>query len=542
MNFIEQILEQLHKNSDQPMVTEMMGAQPKPSTGRDILSLVRRGQHHLQSLGITPGERVVLIAPNSVRWVAADLAILAAGAIVVPMYARQDGSELVEMMHDCSPSRILVSNGVISEKIKEHWSDAPITLLEALFADETEETSGPHSRAPDSDVTIIYTSGSTGSPKGVVTTVENTNYMLETTKTALSGLLQHSAHKESVFHYLPFCFAGSRIMLWTQLIRGLGIVISTDLDRLIDEMKGAQPTYFLNVPMLLERIKNGVEAKIRQKPAPIQWLYDSGKAAFMRLETGQGQRGDSVRYRLARRIVFQKIRSQIGPKLECLICGSAPLGEETQRWFQMLRLPVYQIYGLTETTAIVSIDRPDLVEPGRVGPMIPGIETKLGTGNELLVRGPNIFSRYWNRPEATEAAFEEGWFKTGDCVEINEHGNLRIIGRAKNLLIPTSGHNVAPEPIEQQIVESIEGVEQAVLIGHGKAFITAIITGEVTSEQLQTGVDAVNASIPHYRRIRKFHHASESFTTENGLLTANQKIRRSQIESEYAKQIEAMYQ
>lgn len=542
MNFIEQILKQLQKKSDQPMVTEMMGTQPVEATGHEVLTLVQRGQQYLQTLGIKPGDRVVLIAPNSVRWVAADLAILATGAIVVPMYARQDGRELVEMMHDCTPTRVIVSNELLAEKVRAYWPEAPLTQLGQLFETEADHNPIPVARDKESDVTIIYTSGSTGTPKGVVTTIENTDFMLEVTRTALSGLLQHSAHQERVFHYLPFCFAGSRIMLWTQLLRGLGIVISTDLDRLIDELKGAQPTYFLNVPMLLERIKNGVEAKIRQKPAPVQWLYDSGKAAFTRMQTGQKKRGDSIRYRLARRIVFQNIRTQIGPKLECLICGSAPLGEETQRWFQMIRLPVYQIYGLTETTAIVSIDQPDQVVPGRVGPMIPGIETKLGAGDELLVRGPNIFSRYWNRPEATAAAFDGDWFKTGDCVEINEQGNLRIIGRAKNLLIPTSGHNVAPEPIEQHLVESIEGVAQAVLIGHGKPFITAIITGDTDMEQLQAGVDAVNASIPHYRRVRKFHHARELFTTENGLLTANQKIRRTAIESEYASQIEAMYQ
>tara|TARA_Y100000589_G_scaffold304186_1_gene317146 strand:+ start:60 stop:560 length:501 start_codon:yes stop_codon:yes gene_type:complete len=165
----------------------------------------------------------------------------------------------------------------------------------------------------------------------------------------------------------------------------------------------------------------------------------------------------------------------------------------------------------------------------------------LGDGNELLVRGPNIFSHYWGRPEATEAAFQDGWFRTGDCVEVDDSGNYRIIGRVKNLLIPTSGHNVAPEPIEQQIVETIEGVEQAVLIGHGRAFITAIIAGEVPPDQLKAGVDAVNQGLPHYRRIRHFHHVPEAFTIESGLLTANQKIRRSAIEAHYESEVEAMY-
>jgi len=540
MNFIERILEQLKTRPHQAMVTEMYGDVPKAWTSSELLDLIQRGQTTLMEEGIVPGDRVVLLAPNSHRWVAADLAILSSGATVVPMYARQDGAELVEMMHDCEPKLVVVSSPVLAQKVEQHWKDAPTLTLAGLF-DSEPYTEGPISRTEESDVTIIYTSGSTGSPKGVVTTVGNTDFMLRETTKAIEGLLAHSQHEERVFHYLPFCFAGSRIMLWTQLVRGLGLVVSTDLNSLVDEMKGAQPTYFLNVPMLLERIKNGVEAKIRQKPAPIQWLYDGGKAAFFRMAAGEGRTGDALRYRLTRRIVLSRIRQQIGPKLECLICGSAPLGEDTQRWFQMLELPVYQIYGLTETTAIVTIDQPDIVKPGRVGPTIGGLETRLGDGEELQVRGPNIFSRYWNRPQATEDAFQDGWFRTGDRVEVDATGNYKIIGRVKNLLIPTSGHNVAPEPIEQQLVETIEGVEQAVLIGHGRAFITALITGEVSQEHLAAGVEAVNQALPHYRRIRHFHHVPQPFTAENGLLTANQKIRRAAIEQTYQSEVEAMY-
>jgi len=540
MNFIERILTQLAENPNYPMIIEMFGEIEKPWTSAEILNLIVRGQTTLQESGVIPGDRVVLLAPNSHRWAAADLAILSAGAIVVPMYARQDGAELVEMMADCEPTLVVVSSPVLMQKVQAHWKDAPLITLTALF-DATPCVDGPVPRTPDSEVTIVYTSGSTGSPKGVVSTVANTDFMLSATTTAIEGLLEESEHEERVFHYLPFCFAGSRIMMWTQLHRGLGLSVSTDLNSLVEELKGAQPTYFLNVPMLLERIKNGVEAKIRQKTRPIQWLYDAGLSAFVRLESDGGRVGDRLLYRLVTAVVFNAIRQQIGPKLECLICGSAPLGEDTQRWFQMLRLLVYQIYALTETTAIVTIDTPQGVSPGRVGFAVPGVETKLSEDGELLVRGPNLFARYWRQPEATAAVLVDGWFQTGDRAEIDADGNHRILGRVKNLLVPTSGHNVAPEPIELLLVETIEGVEQAVLFGHGRPFITAIIAGVVDAERLSAGVQAVNDGLPHYRRIRQFHHVPTPFSTESGLLTANQKIRRTAIETAYHSDIEAMY-
>ena len=540
MNFIESIIQRLTSNPDYPMITEMLGERPIPVASSKILELIGRGRTTLDELGVTAGDRVVLLAPNSHRWVAADLSILSAGAIVVPMYARQNPAELVEMMHDCAPKAVVVASPQLGKAITEVWPEAPITTFSAFFDSEA-STRPPVQRNEDSEVTIIYTSGSTGSPKGVVTSVGNTDFMLDATRQALGNLLAHNDHAERMFHYLPFCFAGSRITLWTQLLRGIGLVISTDLNALIDELKGAQPTYFLNVPMLLERIKNGVEAKIREKPAPVQWLYDAGKKGFMRMSANEARPGDALAWRLSRKVILRKIRMQIGPKLQCLICGSAPLGEDTQRWFEMLEIPVYQIYGLTETTAIVTIDHPDKVTPGRVGPAINGIETKLGEGEELLVRGPNIFARYWNRPETTAAAFVDGWFRTGDRADIDAHGNWRIVGRVKNLLVPSSGHNVAPEPIEQQLVESIEGVEHAVLIGHARPFITAIITGETTAAALEEGVELVNKGLPHYRRIRTFHHSKTPFTIENGLLTANQKIRREHIDKAYSDQVEAMY-
>ncbi len=545
MSFLATIYGHLASWPDKPYVSEVFGDRVEPTTGRRLSTLVARFRGGLRARGVTAGDRVVLLAPNSARWVAADLAILGEGAIVVPMYARQAPDELVAMMHDCGASLVVVADAALAGKVRAGWADAPIVTFEELGqADPVTEP--PHERAPDDPVTIIYTSGSTGEPKGVVTTLANVDYMLPQTATALGRMMALGPTipgDEVVFHYLPFCFAGSRIVLWTSLYRNNGLHVSTDLDRLADEIATVQPHYFLNVPVLLERIKNKVEEGLEKKPAPIRWIARRGQEAFAKKAAGTATLHDRAAYRLADAVVFRAIRQKVGPRLRCLICGSAPLGEDTQRWFQALGIPVYQVYGLTETTAIVTMDTPDgRVVPGRVGPALPGVQARTADGDELQVRGPNVFPGYWGKEDLTRAAFtDDGWFRTGDRAEVDDHGNWRIVGRLKNLLVPTSGHNVAPEPIEQLLTERIPGVEVAVLVGHARPYLTAILAGPTDAAAVERALDALNGELPHYKRVRAFHLASEKFTPENGLLTANQKVKRDAVEARYAAEIAALY-
>jgi long-chain acyl-CoA synthetase len=231
----------------------------------------------------------------------------------------------------------------------------------------------------------------------------------------------------------------------------------------------------------------------------------------------------------------------IGRNLRALICGSAPLSLETQLFFMMLGIPVLQSYGLTETTAICTLDDPHHYEAGRVGPAIPGIEMKLGENEEIVVRGPNIFPGYWNRPQETAKALRDGWFHTGDQGEVDASGNWRIVGRIKNLIILGSGHNIAPEPIEEKLLQHLPAGAQVVLVGNGKGYLSAIITGTATTQQAQAAIDAVNPQFPHYKQIRAFHVRPEAFTIENGLLTANGKLRRDLIAQTLSPEIEEMY-
>ncbi|HEY5068952.1 MAG TPA: AMP-binding protein, partial [Candidatus Acidoferrum sp.] len=321
------------------------------------------------------------------------------------------------------------------------------------------------------------------------------------------------------------------------------LTLSTDLNKLADEIRLSAPNYFLNVPTLLERVRRGVLDSISKRAAPIRVLFKKAKESWER-ENGGTRLGplDRMWLALGGRLIFAKVKERFGGNLRALICGSAPLAVETQQFFMMLGIPVLQVYGLTETTAICTMDDPRApVEPGYVGPAISGIEMTLAENEEIVVRGPHIFPRYWNRPEETARVMKDGWFHTGDQGEKNKSGNWRIIGRIKNLIILNSGHNVPPEPIEEKIAQRLARAQQVVVVGNGRGYLCALITGPVAGADVQKVINAINGDLPHYRQIRNFWLLPGVFTAEDGLLTANGKLRRDAIDRRFASEIATMY-
>ena len=540
-SFLEKILSTTRDAGARDLLIEIHGKEQRPTSAIHFLSLIARARGFLKSVGIKPGDRVALLAPNRTNWVACDLAILAEGAIVVPLYSRQDPRELAVMVRDCAPALTIASDAALADALKAEWQEhTRVALWDEVFAASPVDDP-PHALQPDDPVTIIYTSGTSGEPKGVVLTRANVDYMVPQTVDALAAIKPTTRAHDRVFHFLPLCFAGSRIMLWTQLYRGNPLMLSTDLANLVQEMGTSDPNYYLNVPAVLERIRTGVTAKIKDRGGLALALYNRGQEAFRKQRGGTAGLADRITLALSRRIVFSKIKQQVGPSLEFLICGSAALAEETQWWFELLGVRVYQVYGLTETTAIVTMDKPDKVIPGHVGHAIVHCELKISEEGELLIRGPNVFSGYWNRPEATSDAIRDGWFHSGDQCELAPDGNLKIIGRVKNILVPESGHNIAPEPIEQKFLDHCPSAAQCMLVGHARPWLALIVPGEVSPVDIQAAIDAVNADVPHYRKIKTFVRVPEAFTIENGLLTANQKLRRKAVERHYAAEVNRVY-
>ena len=547
MNFLEVILGNLERISDKVILSEVHESGVVSTTCRQLGTAIDQVRRVLKEAGLQRGDRCALLAPNSSRWVAVDLAIMAEGGIVVPLYARQAPAELAAMMKDCTPKLLVCADEELKQSILAVWPNAPRTLLYSeVFsssAGKQRRVGSPVLLSADAPIAIIYTSGTSGDAKGVVLNVGNLSFMVQRTTARLQELMAGVSKNgdDRVFHYLPFCFAGSWILLLTCLYRSNALMMSMDLNRLADELKVATPHYLLNVPALLDRIRNGILGQLKKKGGLALTLFEKGQVAWLARREGKGGIANGVWTMLAKRFVFPKIRQRIGPNLVALISGSAPLSEETQSFFIMLGIPVLQVYGLTETTAICTMDDVHDYTPGRVGPAIPGIEMKQGENDEILVRGPNVFPGYWNRPEATANVLEDGWFCTGDQGQVDEKGNWKIVGRLKDLIIPSSGHNISPEPIEQMVLSALPEAEHVMAVGNGRKFLSVIVTGNLSPDRIESALNNVNQALPHYKQIRRFVRSPEPFTVESGLLTANRKLKRALIEAHFRSEIEALY-
>ena len=551
-NFLEPIFAQLQRADERVVLREIHGETFTTITGRELLAQVQRGRSYIRKFGLVPGDRCALLGANSTQWVAVDLALMAEGIIVVPLYSRQAAGELAGMMKDCSPSLLIVGDAELGAAIEREWPERPHRVLmeEVLRTAPAREpvTEGPIARTHDDLVAIIYTSGTSGEPKGVCLNVGNVAHMLRCISERLDQLMGASSGQgepEKVFHYLPFNFAGSWILQLSCLLRESVLTLSTDLNKLAEEIRLSGPSYFLNVPTLLERVRRGVLDSISKRAYPIRMLFNNAKASWERYHDGSATQPsplDAMWLALGRQLIFAKIKERFGGNVRALICGSAPLAVETQQFFMMLGILVLQAYGLTETTAICTMDNPQIpVEPGYVGQAITGIEMKVAENEEIVVRGPNIFPGYWNRPEETAKVMRDGWLHTGDQGEKNAAGNWRIIGRIKNLIILNSGHNVAPEPIEEKVLLLLRGAQQVVVVGNGRGYLCVLITGDVTPAAAQGAIDAVNAELPHYRQIRNFTILTGPFTAPDGLLTAMGKLRRDAIDRRFSAEIATMY-
>jgi long-chain acyl-CoA synthetase len=549
-NFLESIFVQLQRSADRVVLREIHGQQFISITGRELLDQIRNVRAYLRTAGLRPGDRCALLAPNSIRWIAFDLALMAEALIVVPLYARQSPSEIAAMMKDSEPKLLFTSDAALADTaiqaLTGESSSAPrrVVLEEVLQQPRAAQPipDAPNPR-PDSHLaTVIYTSGTSGEPKGVCLTTANVTHMLSCTTERLGQLMSQTREPDRVFHWAPFNFAASWILLLSCLSRESVLTLSTDLTKLPDEIRLSAPHYFLNVPTLLERVRRGVEDALVKRSVPVRSLYARATEAWQRQNSARARAADALWLALGRKLIFSKIKDRFGPNIRALICGSAPLAPETQQFFLMLGIPVLQAYGLTETTAICTLDDPSVpVEPGYVGQAIRGIEMKIAENEEIIVRGPNIFAGYWNRPEETARVLRDGWFHTGDQGEVNSRGNWRIIGRIKNLIILNSGHNIPPEPIEDKISAHLPTAQHIVLVGNGHGYLCALIAGSLEPQVVQSALDAVNPSLPHYRQVRNFAIVHETFTPENGLLTVNGKLRRDAINARFASEIRTMY-
>jgi long-chain acyl-CoA synthetase len=554
----------------------------------------------LDRAGIRAGSRVALLSENRLEWALTDYAILSLGAVTVPLYPTLLEPDVEYILRDSGAEGIVVSTRAQVEKVLNVASALPsLRFVVAMdgggfggsrvqswkAAAQSEQGSEPEATArlrqtagkvrPEDVASILYTSGTTGRPKGVVLTHRNIVSNIIATRE-----LFPLSESDVGLSFLPLSHVYERMFDFYYLAVGVSIAYVESLEALPRNLLEVRPTVMAVVPRILEKVHVNVLEKVGRAAAwqrrLFHWSINVGRRHFSCVNQG---RKPPLALQLARRIadrlVYSKIRAQMGGRLRFLVSGAAPLAPDLAEFFFAIGLPVYEGYGLTETSPVIAVNAPGAVRVGTVGRVIPGVEVKLGeavvdelggTGREILVRGPNVSSGYYHLDAENREAFVDGWFRTGDLGVLDGDGFLAITGRKKNLFKTSGGKYVSPELLEN-LFQGHPYVAQLVVLGEARKFVGALIVPKFAALELaarqqgisfasraelvrnaavqawmQSQVDEACRGLAPHQRIRQIVLLAREFTIESGELSATLKVRRSVVERNYRDLIEEMFQ
>jgi long-chain acyl-CoA synthetase len=533
----------------------------------------------LREWGISKGDRVAILSENRPEWTIADFACLLIGAAVVPVYTTLTGEQTAYILQDSGARVVFVSTEKQLQKVQSIRGQTAverIVVMDAVKAAHAAQMhpimhDGPKERDPQFDAaaratlpddlaTIIYTSGTTGTPKGVMLTHAN---MASNIAHSLSGFALEGG--EISISFLPLSHVTARHVDFAMLSRGVTLAYVSLIDQLPQALLEVRPTIFVGVPRVYEKVHGQVELKA--KGFPKKWIYrwalSVGRA--QRAEILADQTPASLPWRLCNRLVYSKVRAGMGGRAEVFISGGAPLGRELAEWYANIGIRIDEGYGLTETSPVIAVNSPKAHKLGTVGKPLPNIEVRIADDGEILVRGPSVFKGYWNRPQETQAAFVDGWFKTGDIGNLDADGFLSITDRKKDLIKTSGGKFIAPQPLENSLKHNAL-IAEAVVLGDRHKFPAVLIVPNfpalegwaranriafssrkylVSHSQVRAlyqGIVAdLNRNLARYEQLKKVILIAEEFSPENGALTASMKLRRRVVEERYRTQIEAMY-
>jgi long-chain acyl-CoA synthetase len=556
------------------------GGEWKPISSQQMYARVRAVAELLQSWGIKRGDRVALVSENRWEWPVVDFAVLAIGAVDVPLYQTLTPEQMGYILRDSGTKAIIVST---KQQYAKLVAAGEISTLQHVAVMDEGEFEGAVSlpeifkRAPELEAqdagfnalvketkpeelaTIVYTSGTTGDPKGVMLTHRN---IADNMRYSMDGL--RIVEGDVSISFLPLSHALARHLDYG--IYGSGGILAylPKFDDLVGAMKAVKPTLFVAVPRVYEKVRQGTENKsVGFKKKVLVWALGQGKAH--RAEISAGKTPGSLLWKLADKLVYSKLREAFGGKVKFYVSGGAPLGMATSEWFLDMGIRVFEGYGLTETSPVISRNTFDGYRIGTVGKIVPNMETRLAPDGELEVKGTSVFAGYWQREEATKKEFtEDGWFKTGDIGKI-EDGYLSITDRKKELIKTSGGKYIAPQPIEGKL--KADGlVGQAAVIGDTRKFAAVLISpdfnslqrwaaenGVSTKDHAELANDAkvqklyegivkkVNEGLEHHETIKKVGVVGEEWTIEAGELTPSMKLKRRVILEKYKDKIDAMY-
>ena len=562
-------------------------------SSRELFEQVRDLSLGLASLGVEPGSRVAVVSDSRPEWVIADLAILAAGAVTVPIYPTLPPAQVGYVLADAGVVAVVASDETQAAKVRAVRPDLPglraLLVIDAPAdapARERETTCAAVRAAgrerlmredglarawkeaasaiePDRLATIIYTSGTTGDPKGVMLTHGAVIANLADVDTLVSV-----DDRDDALSFLPLSHAFERAVVYQYLIKGSAVTFAESMETIARDMARVRPTVMTGVPRVYEKLQARVLENVAQasplRQRLFRWALRVGGVCGAAARAGaRPPLADRLGYLLADRIVLSKVRERTGGRLRLVLSGGAPLPVPVAEFLFAVGIPVLEGYGLTETAPVLTLNPEDAPRLGTVGKALPRVELRFADDGEILVRGPNVMRGYYGKPEETAAALEGGWFHTGDVGRLDEAGYLVITDRKKELLVTASGKNVAPQPIEQQLRRR-PLVGEALLVGDRRPFVAAIIVPDGAALAAAVGapadadrsalvsredvrrrfdaiVDAVNAELPRHEQIRKYALVPAELSVATGELTPTLKLKRRVVAARWRDEIEALY-
>ncbi|MGD0734257.1 MAG: long-chain fatty acid--CoA ligase [Terracidiphilus sp.] len=558
----------------------------QPISSDQIYQRVRGLAEAFLAWGAKKGDRIALIGENRWEWAVTDFAVLAIGAIDVPIYPTLTGEQVAALVRAAGCRIAVVSTRQQYDKlnaVREQTDLERILIMDSAAAPEgaipfstvladADAQGKEHDPVFDALVravepkdvaTLIYTSGTTGEPKGVALTHGN----IAANQTYAAADFNFSP-SDACISFLPLSHITARALDYVMYFYGAQVAYCSKFDNLPVAMREIKPTVIVGVPRVYEKIRQAVEQKSSAsavKKRMLRWAV--GVGARHRDTVYDGRRPSSIFWKLASKLVYSKVREAFGGRVKIFISGGAPLGIDTAKWFASVGIALWEGYGLTETSPVISLNTPRHHRMGSAGMPLSNVELKLAEDGELLVRGPSIFAGYWEKPAANAECFDaEGWFKTGDIAHLDADGFLFITDRKKELLKTSGGKLVAPQPIENKLKNNVL-VAQAALVGDKHKFVSVLLSPNFAAleewakqheveansraELVADGrvialygeiVGQANAGLANFETLKRFKVVAEEWTQESGELTPSMKLKRRAITARYAEVIAALYE
>jgi long-chain acyl-CoA synthetase len=548
-------------------------------TARAFLDEVRAVAKGFVAAGIQPGDRIALISKTRYEWTLVDYAIWFAGAVTVPVYETSSVEQIEWILGDSGATAVVAEGPAHTARVAERrasldhlnhvWSleDNAVEVLRRLGEDISDDDLEARrtSATPLDLATIIYTSGTTGRPKGCLLTHGNFMFEVGVAVPELHELFE--ADDAATLLFLPLAHVFARIIQVGAVRARVRLGHSADIKHLLPDLDHFRPSFVLAVPRVFEKIFNTASqrAAAEGRGGIFDRAADTAIAYSRALDRGKVPMALRARHALFGRLVYGRLRAALGGRCRYAVSGGAPLGDRLGHFYRGIGLVVLEGYGLTETTAALTVNRPDALKVGTVGQPLPGTEVRVAEDGELLFRGGQVFAGYWENEAATaEVLLRDGWFHTGDVGEIDEEGFVRITGRKKEILVTAGGKNVAPAVLEDR-VRAHALVSQCLVVGDGQPFIAALVTldpealddwarahgrtddvGSLSDDpevhaEVQRAIDDANSAVSRAESIRKFVILAEDWTEEGGQLTPSLKLKRNVVVRECKDEIAALF-